>query len=123
MLPGSCYYVEVTMEITTTRYKRCDLVKVMGHVDSNTAPTLANLLDSIIEEERFNIIINLDEVKFISSAGLRVLINTQKTCQKWGRGEVVLVNVSPNVQNSLELAGFVPLFKFFDSDTDAVGYF
>jgi len=59
----------------------------------------------------------------MSSAGLRVLVNTQKNCKRFNRGEVVLASVPSNICASLDLAGFVPLFKIFDDVTAAVGYF
>jgi anti-sigma B factor antagonist len=62
-------------------------------------------------------------VTYVSSAGLRVLIDTQKTCKALNRGELVLARVPPRIYETLDLAGFVPLFKFFDDTTAAVGSF
>jgi anti-sigma B factor antagonist len=52
-----------------------------------------------------------------------VLINVQKTCKRWNRGELVLANVSQRIQETLDLAGFVPLFRFSDDVLEAVGSF
>ncbi len=109
------------MEITNTSYKHCDLIKVSGRIDSATAPQLAKALDEITEAGRFKIALELGEVEFMSSAGLRVLIGTQKTCKRYNRGEVVLAAVPKRIYDALELAGFVPLFKFYDNVLDAVG--
>lgn len=111
------------MEITSTQFKHCDLVKVAGRVDSNTAPQFGAALNAIIEAGRYRIAIDLSEVSFMSSAGLRVLVNTQKTCKRYNRGEVVLSGVPSTIHAALDLAGFVPLFKIFDDVTQAVGYF
>ncbi|MCU0489152.1 MAG: STAS domain-containing protein [Anaerolineales bacterium] len=111
------------MEVATTHYKHCDLVKVTGRVDSQTAPQLAEALDAITNAGRFKIVIDLSEIDFMSSAGLRVLINTQKNCKRFNRGEVLLAMVPQRIYEALDLAGFVPLFGFFDDVTTAVGYF
>lgn len=111
------------MEITTTQFKHCDLVKVSGRIDSATAPQMATAANAIIEEGRFRIVIDLGGVNFMSSAGLRVLVNTQKICKRYNRGEVVLASVPANIYAALDLAGFVPLFKIFDDLPTAVGYF
>jgi anti-sigma B factor antagonist len=111
------------MEATTTHYKHCDLVKVTGRVDSQTAPQLAEALDVITNAGRFKIVIDMSEIDFMSSAGLRVLINTQKNCKRFNRGEVVLATVPQRIYEALDLAGFVPLFSFFDEVTTAVGQF
>ena len=111
------------MEVTTTQYKHCDLVKVSGRVDSQTAPQLAEALDTITNGGRFKIVIDMSEIDFMSSAGLRALINTQKNCKRFNRGEVVLAQVPERIYEALDLAGFVPLFAFYDDVTTAVGRF
>ncbi len=108
------------MEVTTTQYKRCDMVKASGRIDSATAPKLAEALDAITGAGRYKIVLELSEVEFMSSAGLRVLISTQKTCKRYNRGELVLALVPKRIYDALELAGFVPLFKFYDNVLDAV---
>ncbi len=111
------------MEVTTKQFKRCDLVKATGRIDSNTAPQLAEAFNAINEADRFKIVFDASEVDFISSAGLRVLISVQKTCKRWNRGELILANVPQRIYEALDLAGFVPLFKFFDDVVEAVGSF
>jgi anti-sigma B factor antagonist len=109
------------METTHTQYKHCDLVKAQGRIDSATAPQLAKALDDITGAGRYKIILDLSEVDFMSSAGLRILISTQKTCHRYNRGEIVLAAVPKRIHDALELAGFIPLFKFYDTILDAVG--
>jgi anti-sigma B factor antagonist len=65
----------------------------------------------------------MSELDFLSSAGLRVLINTQKTCKRYNRGELVLVKIPENIYAALDLAGFIPLFKIFDDVLTAIGSF
>lgn len=111
------------MEITTREFKRCVLVEVSGRIDSNTAPDLADTLDAITESGNYNIVFDMSDVDFISSAGLRVLIDVQKRCKRLNRGELVLVDVPEQIYEALELAGFLPLFRLFDDTTAAVGSF
>ena len=111
------------MEVSSTQYRHCDVVKASGRIDSYTAPKLAEAFESITDSGHFKIVFDMDEVEYMSSAGLGVLINTQKVCKRYNRGEIVLTRVPQRVYEALELAGFVPLFKFFDDVTSAVGYF
>lgn len=108
------------MEISSKQMEYYDLVKVTGRVDSFTAPKLGDAISSIIQAERYNIILELGSVDYVSSAGLRVLIDAQKTCKFASRGEVILVSVPKRIYETLELAGFVPLFRFSDSLDNAV---
>jgi len=111
------------LEVTTNQFKRCDVVKANGRVDSGTAPELADAFNAIIEAGRYNIVFDMAGLDYISSAGLRVMINTQKTCKRWNRGEVILTNVPEKIYGALNLAGFVPLFKIYQDVTQAVGSF
>lgn len=111
------------MEITTNQLKRCDVVKAKGRVDSQTAPQLAKAFDTISEEGRFRIVFDMTDVEFMSSAGLRVLINTQKRCKRFNRGQVILAAVPERIHGALDLAGFLPLFTFTKDVVEAVGSF
>jgi anti-sigma B factor antagonist len=111
------------MEVSVKQYKRCDLVTATGRIDSQTAPQLETSLQQINDAERYNIVFDMDKVDFVSSAGLRVMIAVQKICKKWNRGELVLANVPERIYETLDLAGFVPLFQIFDDLTEAVGSF
>ncbi|MBN1179145.1 MAG: STAS domain-containing protein [Anaerolineae bacterium] len=112
------------MEVHTTHHKRCSVVSAAGRVDSQTAPELAQAFKEITEEnDVYKIVLDMAGVEFISSAGLRVLIDVQKTCRRWNRGELILAGVPKVIYDALDLAGFIPLFKFFDDVTSAVGSF
>jgi anti-sigma B factor antagonist len=111
------------MEITHTAFKHSDMLRVKGRIDSATAPQLAEALNTITEDGRYRVILDMSEVSFISSAGLRVLISTQKSCKRYNRGEIVLAEVPANIMAALELAGFTPLFKIYEKTLDAVGNF
>ncbi|MBN1259626.1 MAG: STAS domain-containing protein [Anaerolineae bacterium] len=111
------------MEYTTKRLKHCDLIQVSGRIDSQTSQELEKVFEAIIEEARFKIVVDMSDVEFISSAGLRLLINAQKTCKRLDRGEVVLANVPKRIYSAFDLAGFVPLFRIEKDVVEAVGSF
>jgi anti-anti-sigma factor len=111
------------MEITVTPKENCDLVVIKGRIDSYTAPNLSESLSEITKHQRYKIILEMSEVSYVSSAGLRVLIDIQKTCKNMHQGEVLLVNIPQRVYETLELAGFVPLFKFYNNVESAIDKF
>ncbi|HBX68016.1 MAG TPA: hypothetical protein DEH25_01125 [Chloroflexi bacterium] len=110
------------MEITTKQYKRCDLVKAVGRIDSNTAPELEKKFNEILDNGSSGVAFDMAEVDFISSRGLWVLLETQKTCKK-NKGKLVLVNVSENMQQALDLAGVKHFIDIYDDLTEAIGSF
>ena len=110
------------MEITTTEYKRCNLVKATGRIDSSTAPDLEKAFAQLVNNSKPNIVFDMENVDFISSRGLWVLLETQKLCKRQN-GRMVLVNVSEKLEQSLDLAGIHHFIETMDDVTTAVGSF
>lgn len=112
------------MEFSTTEYKRCTLIKISGQLNGLTAPELEKALNTIVDESgAYKLVLDMTDVTFVSSAGWWVLIETQKKCKRYNRGEVVLAAVDPRIQDSLRLVGMDTYFKIFDNVTSAVGSF
>jgi len=111
------------MDIKKSKLKRCVLLKLRGRIDSSTTPELQKEINEITEEGNYKLVLDFSDVDFISSAGLWVLVNAQKKCKRFNRGEVVLAEVPERIHNALDLAGFIPYFKIFEDSTAAVGSF
>ncbi|HEY5571577.1 MAG TPA: STAS domain-containing protein [Anaerolineales bacterium] len=111
------------MEITTTEYKRCEVVKANGRIDSYTAPELEEVLNQLTGNGKYKIVLDMSEVDFMSSKGWWVLIETQKKCRRYNRGELVLANVKDRIRESLDLVGMGSYFKIYDDMTSAVASF
>ncbi len=111
------------MEITNQEFKHGDLLKAKGRVDSATAPEFTRALEKITNDGRFKIALDMSELEYMSSAGFRALLATQRNCKRYNRGELVLVKVPDRIREALELAGFTELFKTFDDPLEAVGNF
>lgn len=111
------------MDVTTAPLKRCTLITASGRIDSATAPKLQSVINEVTEDGNFKLVLDLTNVDFISSAGLWVLVNSQKKCKRFNRGELVLTGLQNRIQEALDLAGFIPYFKIFEDTTKAVGSF
>ena len=111
------------MEITTTEYKRCQVVKAQGRVDSYTAPELEEVLNGVTANGTYKIVFDMSEVDFMSSKGWWVLFETEKKCRGYNRGEFVLEVVQDRIRESLDLVGMGSYFKVFEEVTSAVGSF
>ncbi len=79
------------------------IVKVGGHLDTNTAPALDEKLGELIPETE-DLVLDLDELSYISSAGLRVLLRAQKAMGD--KGNLRLVHVHEEIMDVLEVTGF-----------------
>jgi anti-sigma B factor antagonist len=112
------------MDISITEMKRCQLVKVSGRVDSATAPELEKTLMDLIEAGKKHIVVNLADVDYISSAGMKALLWALMKVRKLiPAGDVVISQIKPKLKETFELIGFTHLFKFYDDDLQAVGSF
>jgi anti-sigma B factor antagonist len=112
------------MEIKAETMKRCELITVSGRVDSSTAPELEKVLLGMIQAGQKNIVVNLRDTEFISSAGLKALLSALMKVRKMiPPGDVVISEIKPRLKESFDLVGFDRLFKFYDDNTHAVGAF
>ncbi len=111
------------MELSTSQFKHCDVVKVTGRVDSATAPKLGEELARINNMGHYKIVLDFSSLEFISSAGLRVLISTLKNCKRYNRGDLVLAGLPANIHSVFDLAGFTSIFKIYNDVLTAVGSF
>ena len=80
-------------------------VRPNGRLDSVTAPVYADQLEKELEGVS-QIVMDLEQVDYIASAGLRVLLTSEQKMEERGGG-VRLINVSGNIREVLELTGFL----------------
>ena len=96
------------MEIIKTQEESTLILALQGRLDTNTAPlleqTLPEELDGVTE-----LVLDFEEIDYISSAGLRVLLAAQKRMKK--QGSMKLVNVSEVVNEIFEVTGFLTILK------------
>ena len=94
----------MTMEIK----KNADtaVIEVTGRLDTTTAPALEKAINQDIGDAK-NLTLDLKNVQYISSAGLRVLLSAQKKMQKIGSMKVV--NVCEAVMEVFEMTGFADI--------------
>mgnify|MGYP003504812730 FL=1 len=82
------------------------VIRIAGRLDTITAPALDKAINEDIGETR-NLILDMQSLEYISSAGLRVLLGAQKKMQKIGSMKVV--NVCEEVMEVFEMTGFADI--------------
>jgi anti-sigma B factor antagonist len=91
---------------------------VLGDESSGFRATVENLLASGATK----IVVNLEAVKYVDSAGLGALIDAHRTTKAKG-GQLKLSNLGPNFKHALELARLLPIFETFPTEAAAVAGF
>jgi anti-sigma B factor antagonist len=89
-------------------------VTVVGEVDTFTAPVLRSSLDTQLEQSPRELVIDLSGVQFLGSAGLAVLVETQKAARSRDIG-LRLIATTRAVTRPLEVTGLIDLFTIADS--------
>ncbi|MBN1964523.1 MAG: anti-sigma factor antagonist [Anaerolineae bacterium] len=85
-----------------------------GRLESNSAPELQTLLDTQLEAGRQRLVVNMATVHYISSSGLKVLVNAWRRARDM-HGDVVLVGMKPQIREIFEMVGFDQVFDIYDS--------
>ena len=82
------------------------IVSINGRIDTNTAPEFMDYLKGAMVDIE-ELVIDLKEVDYISSAGLRVLLFAQKTMN--ALGSMSVTNVNEDIMETFELTGFTDI--------------
>lgn len=93
-----------------------------GRLDAITVPALEAVLRDQLGAVRVRLVLDLSAVTYISSSGLRALLQARKQAQAAG-GDVVLCGMNPRVREVFEMIGFTSLFKVFDRAAEAAEAF
>jgi len=107
------------MEISTIENEDIKIVTLNGSLDTNTAPDAETCLMEMINSGQLKLIVDLENLEYISSAGLRVLLASTKTMKSNG-GEFHICNPNEMVTEVFEMSGFNMIFKIFNSREDAI---
>ncbi|MBO7359194.1 MAG: STAS domain-containing protein [Clostridia bacterium] len=98
------------MKITqSVKNERRLTLALEGRLDSDTAPQLEEQLSSALEGVTI-LELDFEKLEYISSAGLRLLLATQKRMNE--QGSMVIKNVSKGIMEILEITGFNGILTF-----------
>lgn len=97
------------MTVTTTIEDGKLTLEVEGRLDTTTAPELEKVLKDNLGELK-ELELNLEKTVYVSSAGLRVLLNSQKIMTE-REGSLLVTNVSEDVMDVLQITGFTDIIN------------
>lgn len=87
------------------------IVTLVGSLDTAAAIEAEKTLKPITEGEGKDILFECQELEYIASSGLRILLDVLKKTKAKGH-KVVLSNVNDDIQNVFKITGFINLFEF-----------
>ena len=98
------------------------VVHVGGFLDAHTFEQMEEAIEALFDRSIHKIIVDLQKVNYISSAGCGVFIGAIGEAQD-NKGDIVLLSPTPNVMEVFELLGLTQIFSFASSLDEAKGCF
>jgi anti-sigma B factor antagonist len=95
------------------------VLAVSGEIDIATAPSLRERLHALLAADKRQLVVDLDDVGFLDSTALGVLVGVLKRARSEG-GEVRIVCTQPRVRKVFEITRLDSAFDLFDSVDEAV---
>ena len=110
------------MQISRKEEKGIHIFSLDGRFDAHSAGDVEKELNLAISKGARKLLLDMDSVEYISSAGLRVLLAAAKKLKK-EEGEIKLCSLKPYVKEVFDIAGFTQIFKIYHTVEEATQSF
>lgn len=98
------------LEVSTREVGDHTVIKLKGEVDIYTAPSLRETIVDCVEKGRYKIAVDLDEVDFLDSTGLGVLVGGLKRV-KQHEGELSIICNQEKILRIFKITGLTKIFR------------
>ncbi|HLX12592.1 MAG TPA: STAS domain-containing protein [Bacteroidota bacterium] len=109
-------------KIATRETNAVNILDLKGYLDAHTAAELEAAFQKLIDQKRFNIVVNCKDLTYISSAGLGVFMAYIEDVRNHS-GDIKLSNMSQKIYNVFDLLGFPLLYDIAKDEQEAVSKF
>lgn len=89
------------------------IVELTGKIDTYNSPEFEALVNAAVEDGTNKIIIDCKELSYISSSGLRIMLQGLKKITS-ANGKFAVCGLNENISEVFKIAGFANIFKIFD---------
>lgn len=110
------------MEIAERKSGDIVIIDISGEIDLYNAPDLKDLIKNHIENQEYNILVNLEKVGYIDSSGIGALISSLSNLKKY-QGTLKVLKVFGAVRKVFELTKLTNFFEIFDDEEKAINSF
>jgi anti-sigma B factor antagonist len=107
------------MQIDTRDVAGMTVVDMVGRLDTSTSGDAYDQMVAIAKSGASKVILNLDKVEYVSSAGLRVILTAAKLL-KSSMGEMKICHANGVVKEVLESSGFDHIIDIYDEENEAI---
>lgn len=110
------------MDIEARDVNGVKVVDIEGRLNTSTSPEADAFFKELIADGATKILINLEEMDYTSSTGLRVVLSTGKQLAKIN-GQMAICGLNPTVKEVFDMAGFSAMFDVYETEEEALKNF
>jgi len=107
------------MELSSEARDNAMVVRLEGNLDTNTSVAAQEYLNNVMDDGASRIVVSLQKVDFVSSAGLRILLATAKRLGGSG-GSLGICGLNETVTEVFEISGFSTILNVFSTEDEAL---
>ena len=110
------------MDIRVEQFGEIAVVSIAGDIDVLTAVEASVFLNAQLDSGRERLVLDLGQVEFMSSSGIRLLLEISKKSREQG-GDLRLARTPPGVARTLDITGLARIVKAYPSVDEALASF
>ena len=110
------------MNIEIRESQGIQIITFEGNLDTNTSPEAESKINEILDTGQQKLLVNFEQLNFISSAGLRILLATVKKLNASG-GALRICSLNATVQEVFDISGFVTILNVKNTEKEALSSF
>lgn len=107
------------MEFKLKKYGKNTVISLLGRLDISQADEVEVKLSKELQTGEGDIVINLQDISYISSSGIRVFVGTVREMERQGR-KLKLCAITPPVKKVFDVVELLDLFEVYETEEDAV---
>ncbi|MDX1957927.1 MAG: STAS domain-containing protein [Leptospiraceae bacterium] len=107
------------MEIKTEKIGKHILVRLIGRLDITQSDEVESALSKDVQSGEGDMIINLGQISYISSSGIRIFVGMVRELGRQGR-KLKLCNITPPVKKVFDVVELLDLFDVHETEAQAI---
>ena len=107
------------MDVSEIIIDNIPIIVVSGKIDAATSKDLDAALKGLIDQDKTRLVVDMENVEYLSSSGLRVLMAAQNRLRK-SEGDLMLASLQPFVKDVFVMTGANRLFTIHQSQAEAI---
>jgi anti-anti-sigma factor len=111
------------MDLKTKKVKNVIVIYLSGRLDVHLSADVEKEINKIIsDEQNCNLLLNLNDVEYMSSSGLRIFVSTMRILKESKR-RLALCNMNAAVKKIFEVVELMDMFDIYESEEEALKSF